>query len=243
MPARCRGHAADDAGTLSGARDRRCGRGHATNEVAVNYFGHASVASWRALPPAAVLGAMLPDFASMCGGKLAKDQRGELADGVALHHHTDAIFHQLPPVTALMHALEARLAELGCKRGPQLAVGHIGIELMLDGALVDDGAFRDNYTSALEVDPAIAWMIEGDEQRFAALIARLRGFGPPDDLKTTRSIVYRLQRVLGSRPRLRPDADDLVAIERALDEHQPRVLAAADAVMRSMRAALANDPK
>ncbi|MCX5743363.1 MAG: hypothetical protein NT062_12795 [Proteobacteria bacterium] len=204
----------------------------------MNYFGHAAIARWRALAPAAVLGAMLPDFASMCGGRLIASQPHDVvAEGVALHHHTDRVFHQLPVVTGLMRGLEERLTDLGCARGPTLAVGHIGVELLLDGVFVADAADRAGYLAAIASDASVAWHDDGDA-RFQVLLDRLRTFGVPDDLRTVDAILYRLKRVLGPRPRLAPSAADLVAIERALGEHQPRVVAAASEVMHGVRTAL-----
>jgi hypothetical protein len=204
----------------------------------VNYFGHAAIASWRGEAPATALGAMLPDFATMSGGKLARAQAdAAVAAGVDLHHATDGVFHALAPVQAQMRELDARLGELGCARGPRLAVAHVGIELLLDGVLVADAALRATYLAAIADDSHVGWDGEPDAARFATLRARLRTFGVPDDLADTSGIVYRLQRVLGSRPRLAPNAADLAAIATALAAQQPRVIVAADTIVRALRAA------
>ncbi len=205
----------------------------------MNYFGHAAVASWRREPPGFVLGAMLPDFSSMCGARLAPGGDAAIEAGIALHHATDAAFHALAPVTASMRELDGRLEHGGCAKGPRRAVAHIGVELLIDGVLVADEAYRAAYSAALDVDPAgIAWRNPGDRDRFAQLFARLRGHGPPDDLRRVDSIVMRLSRVLAHRPLLAPNAADLRAIHAALVDHQPRVTVAAETVMRGMRAAL-----
>src|SRR5690606_22101883 len=114
------------------------------------YFGHAAVASWAPAPgpdPGAqasggrVLGAMLPDFATMSRARLAEASDVEVAGGIALHHETDRVFHHLPAVLALMRELDERLERAGCARGPRRAVAHIGVELLLDGVLVDENAY------------------------------------------------------------------------------------------------------
>lgn len=208
----------------------------------MNYFGHAAVAAWRAHVPATALGAMLPDFATMAGGKLASAQaHDDVAAGIALHHRTDAVFHDLAPVHALMRELDARLEAYACARGPRLAVAHVGIELLLDGVLVDDVALRAAYAAAIADDAPVAWARDADAARFDVLRGRLRTFGVPDDLRAVDGIVYRLQRVLGGRPRLAPSAADLDAIARALAEQQARVTIAADAIVRGLRAALVGD--
>ncbi len=207
--------------------------------LALNYFGHSVIASWRDAPPATVLGAMLPDFANMCRGRLAREQPdAAVAEGVALHHRTDGVFHDLAPVQAQMRELDARLGALDVARGPRLAVAHVGIELMLDGVLVVEPTWRATYEAAIADDTEVAWRELEDTARFAELRARLRTSGVPDDLASVESIVYRLQRVLGPRPRLAPSATDLVGIRTALVAQQPRVAIAAETIMRALRAAL-----
>lgn len=186
---------------------------------------------------------MLPDFASMCGARLAPaDSNTGIADGIALHHATDAAFHHLPAVTGLMRDLDARLDELGCARGPRRAVAHIGVELLLDGVLVDDAGYRASYLAGIEADPTgVQWRDETGAVRFAALVERLRSYGVPDDLRDATSITHRLQRILAHRPLLAPSADDLHAIRIALVEQQPRVAIASQIVLRGVRANLARE--
>lgn len=203
----------------------------------MNYFGHALVASWRDASPAVVLGAMLPDFSSMCRAKLAAAQDAEVATGLALHHATDAAFHDLPAVTGLMRELDVRLAALGCARGPRRAVAHVGIELLLDGVLLDDAPARASYLAGVACATAIAW--EGDGgSRFAVLVERLRHHGVPEDLREPDAIAARLARVLAGRPLIEPSRDDLRAIRTALAGQLPRVQVAAATVLRGVRARL-----
>jgi hypothetical protein len=205
----------------------------------VNFFGHAAVASWQPAGPRVALGAMLPDFATMCRARLAAPDDADLAAGVDLHHATDAAFHHLAPVTASMRELDDRLDRLGCARGPRRAVAHVGFELLLDGVLVDDSAYRASYLAGLEADPAgVRWRDPDGEPRFAILIARLREHGVPDDLREPAAIARRLHRMLAHRPLLAPSAADLDAIHTALAEHRRRVETGADTVLRGLRAAL-----
>jgi hypothetical protein len=207
----------------------------------VNYFGHAAVASWRSRDGAIALGAMLPDFATMCGSRLAPADDGAVAEGIALHHATDGAFHHLPAVTGLMRELDARLEVLGCARGPRRAVAHIGIELLLDGVLVDDAGYRASYLAGIAADSTgVHWRDDTGSVRFAALVERLRSYGVPDDLRDATSITQRLQRILGHRPLLAPSSDDLHAIRIALVEQQPRVAIASEIVLRGVRANLAH---
>jgi hypothetical protein len=205
----------------------------------VNYFGHAAVASWHEASPGSALGAMLPDFATMSGIRLAEPTDSAIARGIDLHHATDSAFHQAPAVLGLMRELDERLDAEHVARGPRRAVAHIGVELLLDGLLVREPSYRAAYVAALAHDPAgVQFRDAGDELRFAALHTRLRGYGVPDDLQDPTSIVHRLQRMLMHRPLLAPSATDLHGIRVALVAHKPRVEVAADTVLRAVRAAL-----
>lgn len=205
----------------------------------MNFFGHASVASWTAESSGSVLGAMLPDFATMSGARLAEPTDEAVARGIDLHHDTDAAFHHLPTVLELMRELDGRLQRAHCARGPRRAVAHIGVELLLDGVLVDEPAYRDNYLAGLGHDPSgVRWKHDGDDARFAMLLARLRAHGVPVDLRKPESIANRLHRMLIHRPLLAPSSSDMVAIKHCLDEQQRSVTLATDNLLAELRAEL-----
>jgi hypothetical protein len=135
-----------------------------------------------------------------------------------------------------MRELDERLAALGCARGPRRAVAHIGVELLLDGVLVDDAAYREAYASGLAHDPAgVRWRDDDGPARLSTLLSRLREHGAPDDLRRPHAISQRLHRMLAHRPLLAPSPADLVAIDRALVAYQPRVEAATDTILRGLR--------
>jgi hypothetical protein len=205
----------------------------------VNFFGHAAVASWHDERAGVALGAMLPDFATMCHARLAPPDDAVLADGIALHHRTDAAFHTLPAVLGLMRELDDILERGGCARGPRRAVAHIGVELLLDGVLVGESAYRAAYTAGLDADAAgVRWREDDGPARFAILIARLRDRGVPDDLRDPEAIAVRLHRMLAHRPLLAPGDGDMRAIRRALGEYRHRVEVAAETVLRGVRTRL-----
>jgi hypothetical protein len=205
----------------------------------VNFFGHAAVASWSAAEPGTLLGAMLPDFATMCGGRIAGADDAAVAEGIALHHATDAAFHQLPAVTGLMRELDEQLAGGGCSRGPRRAVAHIGVELLLDGVLVDEPGYRAAYLRGLSHQPDVRWRDAAAAPRFTVLLDRLRSRGVPDDLRLPEAITSRVHRILAHRPLLAPSADELGTIHTALVALQPRITVAAEPVLRALRAQLA----
>jgi hypothetical protein len=204
----------------------------------VNFFGHAAVASWSTAEPGAVLGAMLPDLATMCGGRIQSTDDAVVEAGIALHHQTDAAFHQLPVVLGLMRELDQALSERRCARGPRRAVAHIGVALLLDGVLTEEPPYRTAYLGGLAHEPALVWRDTDEAARFALVLDRLRTRGVPEDLKRPDAITTRLSRILAHRPLLAPSPDDLRAIQDALVAFQPRIDVAADTVMRAMRAAL-----
>jgi len=205
----------------------------------VNYFGHASVASWRATPGelgGLALGSMLPDFATMSGARVAGSTDEIIARGIELHHLTDRVFHHAPAVVGLMRDAEARLTARGCRRGPTRAAAHVGVELLLDGVLVDDPRHRSAYEAALAIDPApITWRDDGDAARFAWLHDRLRQHGVPDDLRRPASVAARLFRMLAGRRLLAPTSEEQDTIARVLAELQPRVTVAAPTVLQQVR--------
>jgi hypothetical protein len=206
----------------------------------VNFFGHAAVASWSRTSAGFALGAMIPDFSTMSGARVASTEDAEVAAGIDLHHATDSAFHQLPVVTGLMRELDERLLARGCARGPRRAVAHIGVELLLDGVLIDEPAYRDSYLRGIAYDASITWREPDDDRRFAGLLARLRGYGLPEDLKQPESITMRLGRMLAHRPLLAPSPADLAIVRTTLGEFQSRVEVATETVIRALRHALAS---
>lgn len=208
----------------------------------MNYFGHAAVATrLHAAPaPPVALGAMLPDFLSMCGARPERVDDQGLAEGVALHHATDAAFHALASFSGLVRDLGDRLTAAGVSRGPMRGVAHVAVELFLDGVLVDDAAAREAYVAALEHEPRLAFPAGTDDApRFATLCARLRAYGVPVDLRRADAVATRCLRMLAHRPLLAPRGGEPAAIERVLAEFRPRVVVAAPTVMTALRASLA----
>ncbi len=207
----------------------------------VNYFGHAAVATrLRSAPtPGTVLGAMLPDFLSMCGARPTRIDDAEVTAGVELHHVTDAAFHRLASFTGLVRDLSERLAAAGVARGPTRGVSHVAVELILDGTLVDDLVAEAAYLAALDHDPRGIVFVEHEEPRFAFLRERLRAHGVPRDLDNPDAVATRALRMLAHRPLLAPHGDEPTAIRRVLADFAPRVGVAAPTIMHGLRAALA----
>lgn len=206
----------------------------------MNFFGHATVAAWRdPRDPRFLLGAMLPDFASMCGARLAVEQPDpEIAAGVALHHLTDAIFHRAPVVVGLFRDAEVRLEARGVRKGPRRAAAHVGVELLLDGVFVRESDNRAAYLDGLDATTGVQWRDDDGPARFAALVARLRHYGVPVDLIGGAGVARRIERTLAGRTLLEPSGDERTAIAAVMDDLVARVDAAAATVLMQVRAGL-----
>lgn len=182
---------------------------------------------------------MLPDFQTMSGARVATCSDAAISAGIDLHHRTDAAFHRLPAFVVLTREVEERLRDAGVSRGPMRAVGHVGVELLLDGVLLADAAGRAAYLAALEhpID-TMTWRDSGDDERFAFLHGRLREHGVPDDLARPESAAARVLRMIAHRPLLRATPDEAAAIRRELTNVAPRVRVAAPTIIASLRAVL-----
>ena len=199
----------------------------------MNFIAHAIIATREPedFTPAYVLGSMLPDFASMCGSRLGAISDEETARGVKLHHRTDDVFHSSPGFVALWERLRLDLEARGVRSGTSRAVGHVGVELLLDGELLTRYAVDDAYLAALDVarDEGVGRAIElrgeGARERFQGLRARLERHGTPRDYADPEIVARRLEAALSRRPRLRILADQAEAVRHALVEIQPLVQA------------------
>lgn len=208
----------------------------------MNFFGHAVVSRRVEQAPGRfpgqapyALGAMLPDLASMCGGRLEHVGQAPVAAGVELHHRTDLIFHKHPRVLELMSELHERLLRDGCARGPARAGSHIGVELLLDGVFLEDSESRALYEQAVLHPPEpLSWRQVEDAERFAVLRRRLSWAGAPYDLSAPRGAAERLVRTLARRPRLAASSADAACLARGLEALAPRVERWADEILREV---------
>jgi hypothetical protein len=183
----------------------------------MNFVAHALVAS-RLVPGhgAFGLGAMAPDLASMSRIRLDRDRLpAEVLAGVGFHAVTDAAFHSAPGVVALMADLRARLITAGLGVGASRAVGHVGVELLLDGVLLDRPDARLALLEAMAERQQITGSLQGETRdawaRIADRVAAARDALPYRHPGTNAEL---LQRMLAQRPKL-----------SFLPEHVPAVAA------------------
>jgi hypothetical protein len=205
----------------------------------MNLVGHVEVAARCGLGVHGQLGAVLPDLASMLRTRIDRDALAgggpdvvDVAVGVAVHHATDAAFHDHPTVRASMASLNLSLTRRGVARGAARSVGHVGYEMLLD-AHADDrlpgvmGAADDDLVAAVLAAPA-RWPELRDH--FAHRVAH------HDDAEW---VAERLFFVLRHRPRLAFPREQVPAVAAVLEEHGPAIRAQAPAIFAEVTAATA----
>jgi hypothetical protein len=200
----------------------------------VNFFGHAAVARQVDDDPAFLLGAMAPDLLGMCGAVAGAPTSPKVAAGEAHHVAVDARFHASPAFTTLAAWAARGLIEAGVARGPARGAAHIGIELLLDGLLADDGRARAAYARSLaEAEAAETPYVFGDEasvHRWRTLVTRLRVGTLPDGYRDPDFVAARLVGALARRPRLALGPGDEPALRALLPALKQRVVDAAPAL-------------
>lgn len=197
------------------------------------------VACWRDDAAPHLLGALLPDLATMAGARGVQIDHPTIEAGVRLHHEADAVFHADPLFIGLCSTGRAELQALGVRRATALGAAHVGIELLLDGAWIEDKALLAATRAALDLGtrtPALRWpKNSGARPRFVEVCRR---FGAPDALTGYRDaaeVGRRLARILGRHHRLAPRPDDLAPLRAWVQQSQPGVLAAAPPLAQSLR--------
>lgn len=176
----------------------------------MNFFSHAVVAGRRSEDPRWILGSMLPDFASMAGLRL-ESVRGDrpLERGVEFHHISDDAFHGAPIFVEMMESAREDLERHGLDTGPAMAIGHVGVELLLDGALVAEQGVTLGYRAAVDeaahVDVMLRFVGQEREQgsaRWQRMAARLAAAPVPESYMEPDFVADRLIMILSRRPRL-----------------------------------------
>jgi hypothetical protein len=204
----------------------------------VNLFGHAVVARMHRQDPGFVLGAMLPDLASIARVKLPPSRDAAIRAGVELHHATDRRFHHADAFVALCKTGLAELERAGVARPAARAVAHVGVELLLDGTLIHDreavAAFRDALATTNDtLGDTLAHPTT--TQRMAEVAAALHGADLPDAYEDVDRVSLRLERILARRPRLALAAHEPPLVRAWLAEIQPEIRMVAPGLVRVAR--------
>ncbi len=198
------------------------------------------VARWEHDDPRFVLGAMLPDFVQMCGARLGDVTDPVIEAGIACHHRTDGVFHDAPSFIALCRDARAQLRASGVGRATTLAAAHVGVELLLDGAWVEQPRVNAAYLDAMAHTAALPATTLGlatgeASRRFAVLCERLREAGSPRAYRDPAEVGHRLTRILARRPRLAPAPGDEDRLVRWAVDAQPLVARRAPVLREEVR--------
>ena len=219
----------------------------------MNFFGHAAMAAGHFAPQLPRLepgsqqlallctGAMLPDFVTMLRLGRPEVLDPTLARGVAFHHQTDHVFHDLPSFHQLSRHAFAWLAAGGMARGPARAVAHVGIEILLDEVLAEDAFARDTYLAALAspLEGTLTFASPDDAPRLfglrQTLLERASSQPAPAEL-----VAQRIRRTLAGRPRLAFDDAGEAQLSTWVAMTRPLVAHSAPVLLAALRAQLAN---
>jgi len=206
----------------------------------MNYLGHAAVATWRSQDRAFVLGAMLPDLATMIGARPPATTHAGLDAGMRFHYRTDEVFHRSVGFRELTRSAFDWLLARAVERGRARAIAHVGVELLLDADLSQTEAVRRAYLAALhggvapELGRHLSWASPEGARGFEDLRTRLLARGVTADAPAPEVTSQRLRRALSARPRLAlDDAATLVALDW-LTVAQPQVTARAAGLAREV---------
>jgi hypothetical protein len=183
----------------------------------VNFFGHGCLAAETRADAAFVFGAMLPDLAAMAGLRVSGVAHVTADAGRHFHYATDAAFHRAERFQTLCVAATHALRDAGLRRGPARAIGHVGVELLIDGWLAAEQGVPALYGEALALGPALAPAIAFRVGRGAAPLVELceriaTAKLSPDAWCEPERLAARLVRILARRPLLALEAHELPAV-------------------------------
>ena len=97
----------------------------------------------------------------------------------------------------------------------------MGLELLLDGLLLDDSATCASYLEAVSLPGDWGVRLRRGEERFARLRERVVEHGLPEDYRYPDRVADRLQRILAPRPRLAFSPGDEAPVRRWLEATRP----------------------
>lgn len=209
----------------------------------MNFFGHAVLGALERDEPRFVLGAMLPDLCSMAGLQLKHAQDETIAAGVAQHHRVDRAFHACAPFVAACSGALATLEAQGVSRAAARAVGHVGSELLIDGALADRAQARRAYERALELATLPGTLDglsfrDGSQRHLVCTVAtRLSAAPIPERYREPAFVHERLTAILARRPRLALARDDHAKVRAWLEHTAERLVPEANAIVSLLDAA------
>ena len=211
----------------------------------MNFFGHALVAQRNEATRGStraefVLGAMLPDFASMLRARPPMTTLGELSSGVSFHHRTDDAFHGSASFLEFSRRASSFLSDHGVSRGTARAVAHVGVELLLDAAFARDVPANEAYLSAIacaltpRVRGFVHWQAPEADERFQHLCHSLLARGHVQPNPASELVAERLRNILADRPRLAMDEHGLSVVRDWVESARSQITSGAPQLLREV---------
>lgn len=192
-----------------------------------------------------LVGAALPDVAAMGRFRLLNSADDvTVRSGITLHHRTDDAFHGHDWFREHSNAVTTQLATLGLPRGAARACGHVGVELLLDGFLLETSAdlraAADRaMASVTRPEFGIGNMVEPDRRDdWQRHLRRTAGWPVPADYRDPEAVAERLRRILDRRPRLRFDQNQTAEVAHVLADRQPLLERNVDRLLADLAAAV-----
>ena len=211
----------------------------------MNLVGHVAVAlEPDSAPPSTefLVGCMLPDLAAIARVRIARPE-GELGRGVEFHHACDSVFHDLEWFHSTNRSLRDALVDAGVDSGPARACSHAGVEMLLDGRLVEDetvDAYARIVLDAVTTGADSLAPLVPDDVR-AVWVERLQMIGAsldPARYRDPRFVAERLQRMTSGRRRIELPPAQVDTVTATLRDAHGDIAHAAPAVLASVRHAV-----
>ena len=204
----------------------------------MNFVAHMVVAQLVADRPtsALLLGAAAPDLTRMARVPLATAGTPGHRAGVALHHRTDAVFHELAWFRDQNRRLVQALGDRGVRRGPARGAAHVLIELLLDGALLA----RDEHAETLgrpwramagPDGDALAMVDTAHRHAWRGFLGQLTTRLVPSAYGDPAYATDRTANTLARRPRLALSDDETVVLRHLAVEAQVGIAGDAEEVV------------
>lgn len=210
----------------------------------MNFVGHIVVAERveGGATTAHLLGAAAPDLVRMARLPVALDASDDFRAGVAAHHRTDAAFHELDWFRSHNRALVAELGARGVRRGPARGAAHVLVELLLDGALLEQvehqATFARAWSALGEPDAdARAMVDEIHRDPWLDFLDQITSRLDPAAYGEAAYAADRTAGTLNRRPRLAMTDEERVTLRSVAVEVQPEIAESVDDVLRSVLAA------
>ena len=173
-----------------------------------------------------LFGTALPDFAAIGRFQLTGEPDDpEVAAGVGMHHATDNAFHGSEWFLNHSQAVREDLERRGVNRGAARAVGHVGVELLLDGHLLgSSGTLRSQAQRVLrladDAELRLPGLVAADRRSdWGRHLDRISTWPLPDDYHRPVAVAERLRRILSHRRRLAFGPGDTAVVAATLTDH------------------------